>query len=100
MSGALGRDDIERLQDNLGRLNGSITGGVVILDLSGVRRIDSGGMRALSNANSTLAERGVRQIVTGMSGEVREAISIAGVDRILETSDSLDTALADLTKAG
>lgn len=99
VSGPLGREDIDRLHARLGEMNGSISGRAVILDLSGVDWIDSGGMRALSKAHRHLADRGIRQIVTGMSGNVREALSIGGIDTLLETADSVDTALAGLTTA-
>ena len=100
VSGDFGRADIDRLQERLRQMNGSIAGGAVIVDLSGVKRIDSGGMRALSNAHQALAQHGIRQIVTGLSGDVREALCISGVEKLLETTETVDAALAALAEYG
>ena len=66
---------------------------VVVLDLDDVHFIDSAGLRVVLAAHERTVERGQRLALTPGSPQVQRLLSIAGVDRHLQTIASADAAL-------
>lgn len=71
----------------------------VIADLSGLKRIGSAGMRALTLTHQRLAKRGARLVVAGLSGDVHETVRIAQIDTILEIAGTTAEAV-EICRAG
>lgn len=67
--------------------------GALIVDLAGLERIGSGGLRMLVLCQRTMASRDSRLVVAGMTGFVREAFSISQIDQILDTAPTASEAL-------
>jgi anti-sigma B factor antagonist len=81
------------LHEVLARANdeGSST---VVLDLRGVRFLDSAGLRAIFRARKAVRERGQQFAVTPGSAQVQRLLSITHLDEHLHTIDGPDALLA------
>ncbi|HTR89144.1 MAG TPA: STAS domain-containing protein [Solirubrobacteraceae bacterium] len=67
--------------------------GNLVLDLGGVRFIDSAGLRVILAAHQRAGERGGRLALTPGSAQVQRLLSIAGVGDRLQTIASPDAVL-------
>ena len=56
----------------------------VVLDLTGLRFCDAGGVSAVLRADRLLRDRGGRLMVHGISGLPRRVFTLTGIDRVLE----------------
>jgi anti-anti-sigma factor len=68
----------------------------VVVDLSGVRHMDSTGLAALIDAHQTVQERRGRLALVVGSEPVRRTIEVRGLDRVFRIFGSRDEALAEL----
>jgi anti-sigma B factor antagonist len=95
-----------RVVELSGRIDSSASGGLeevledliqsekkLIVDLSGVYFISSQGMRVLLNAEKQIARENGQLILAGLSGNVREVLSMIG---FLEYFEILDADLDEL----
>jgi anti-sigma B factor antagonist len=80
------------LEEALTRANwdGSST---VVLDLRGVRFLDSTGLRAIFRARKAVRERGQQFAVTPGSAQVQRLLSLTHLDEHLQTIDTPDALL-------
>jgi anti-sigma B factor antagonist len=93
LEGELDMATSAQLQEALARANreGSST---VVLDLRGVRFLDSTGLRAIFRARKAVRERGQQFAVTPGSAQVQRLLSLTHLDEHLQTIDSPDALLA------
>jgi anti-sigma B factor antagonist len=68
--------------------------GALVLDLRGVRFLDSTGLKAIFRARSLAHERGQKFAVTQGSAQVQRLLSLTRLDRHLDTIDTPDAILA------
>jgi anti-sigma B factor antagonist len=68
--------------------------GALVLDLRGVRFLDSTGLKAIFKARSLAHERGQKFAVTQGSTQVQRLLSLTRLDRHLDTIDTPDAVLA------
>ena len=80
------------LQEALARANCEGTG-TVVLDLRGVRFLDSSGLKAIFRARKAVRERGQQFAVTPGSAQVQRLLSLTHLDEHLRTIDSPDALL-------
>ena len=71
----------------------------VILDLGGVRYIDSTRLGELIAAHITIGRQGGRLLLVGTPPRVLELLALSSLDDIFERFDSVDTAIAALSSA-
>jgi anti-sigma B factor antagonist len=81
------------LQEALARAN-SGEPSTVVLDLQGVRFLDSTGLKAIFRARKAVRERGQLFAVTPGSAQVQRLLSLTHLDEHLRTIDSPDALLA------
>jgi anti-anti-sigma factor len=81
------------LQEALAQAN-SDAPSTVVLDLQGVRFLDSTGLRAIFRARKTVRERGQQFAVTPGSAQVQRLLSLTHLDEHLRTIESPDALLA------
>jgi anti-sigma B factor antagonist len=81
------------LHEVLARAN-SERSSTVVLDLRGVRFLDSTGLKAIFRARKAVRERGQEFAVTPGSAQVQRLLSITHLDEHLRTIDSPDALLA------
>jgi anti-sigma B factor antagonist len=65
----------------------------VVLDLRGVRFVDSAGLKAIFRARKAVRERGQQFAVTPGSAQVQRLLSLTHLDEHLRTIDSPDALL-------
>jgi anti-sigma B factor antagonist len=82
-----------QLEDALARANGEGSS-TVVLDLRGVRFLDSTGLRAIFRARKAVRERGQQFAVTPGSAQVQRLLSLTHLDEHLRTIDTPDALLA------
>ena len=56
----------------------------VVLDLTGLKFCDAGGVRALLRAHRSVGAQGGQLVVRGVSGQPRRVLAITGVDQVLD----------------
>jgi anti-anti-sigma factor len=66
------------------RINATVTGDELRIDLSGVSLLDSSGLSALIAAHKQATARAVRLLLTELPRHVARTLSITGLDAILE----------------
>lgn len=69
----------------------------VVLDMSQLTYISSAGLRVILMVAKTLQKQDGNLAVCSLSGPVREVFQISGFDKIIQTHDSQDAAIAALT---
>jgi anti-sigma B factor antagonist len=67
--------------------------GIVVLDLQGLRFVDSAGLRVILSAHEGARQRGQEFALTRGSEQVRRLLSIAGVDEHLRVIAAPDDVL-------
>ena len=65
----------------------------VVLDLQGVRRIDSSGVSSLIEAWHAAKERDAHFILSGLNEFPRRVLAHTGLERVFEIGDSVEEAL-------
>jgi anti-sigma B factor antagonist len=68
----------------------------VIVDLSSVGHIDSGGVRVLVSGHLTVNKQGGRVSLANLCPTVRRVFSTLRLDTVFPVYDSIDAALADV----
>jgi anti-sigma B factor antagonist len=68
----------------------------VIVEMSGLRYIDSSGAKALLDAHRTFARRGRRLRLAAPSPMARRILEVLGLESVLPMFDTVDAALEDL----
>jgi anti-sigma B factor antagonist len=68
--------------------------GALVLDLSGVRFLDSTGLKAIFRIRGLARERGRKFAVTQGSAQVQRLLSLTRLDQHLDTIDTPDAVLA------
>jgi anti-anti-sigma factor len=68
--------------------------GAIVLDLRGVRFLDSTGLKAIFRVRGVVHGRGQKFAVTRGSAQVQRLLSLTGLDQHLDTIDSPDAVLA------
>jgi anti-anti-sigma factor len=71
----------------------------LIVDLSSVAHIDSGGMRALVRGHMSVSKQGGQVTLVNVNSNVRRVIHILRLDTVLHVYESIDAALADAASA-
>jgi anti-anti-sigma factor len=83
-----------------GRLDEVLSGvdldgwGALVLDLRGVRFLDSTGLKAIFRVRGLVRERGGKFAVTQGSAQVQRLLSLTRLDQHLDTIDTPDAVLA------
>ena len=67
----------------------------IVLNLKGVRLMDSVGLGMLVALDASLTPRQVRLVLSDVDGTVKSLVMITKLDRVLELYDTEDEALAD-----
>lgn len=80
------------------RLAGADAPGRMILDLTRLAFMDSTGVRVLVRARRRLAERDAAVELAGLTPSVSRIMHITGLDRAFVIHDTLEEALAAVTK--
>lgn len=65
----------------------------VVLDLSGLQYISSGGLSSILGAAKRVQARNGRLAVTGLKGLVKEVFAITGFETVLPTFPDVETAI-------
>lgn len=65
----------------------------VVLDLGGLPRISSAGLRALLLCARAVRDRGIRMTVCGLNEHTREVVRLTGLDQLLTVVDRREDAL-------
>jgi anti-sigma B factor antagonist len=68
--------------------------GALVLDLRGVRFLDSTGLKAIFRVRGLVRERGGKFAVTEGSAQVQRLLSLTRLDQHLDTIDTPDAVLA------
>ncbi len=84
LHGQLDLANADRVRDALT----SVAGSTVVVDLSGLRFLDSSGIAALLSARSEIVERGHGFEMRGAQGIVRRVLDVTGLSFLLTTSTS------------
>jgi anti-sigma B factor antagonist len=92
LEGDLDMVSADLLQEALARAN-CVGSSTVVLDLRGVRFLDSTGLRAIFRACKAVRERGQQFAVTPGSAQVQRLLSLTHLDEHLRTIDSPDALL-------
>lgn len=66
---------------------------LVVLDLSGLKYMDSSGLRVVIVFNKRLGDRAGRVVVAGLSPSLRRLFELAGIDQILAVVPGVEDAL-------
>jgi anti-sigma B factor antagonist len=93
LDGELDMASSDVLQAALARANGG-EASAVVLDLRGVRFLDSTGLKAIFKARKAVGARGQQFAVTPGSAQVQRLLSLTRLDEHLRTIDSPDALLA------
>jgi anti-anti-sigma factor len=88
VKGQLVRGEDARLLEQVGPL---VRASDVTLDLSGVERIDAGGITALIELYQIAAECGHRFRVTNVSARVGQILAVVGLDRFLYSHNAVQS---------
>lgn len=80
------------LRDKVKQLLG--TAGQILLDLSGVNYVDSGGLATLVSLNSSALAAGVEMKLIGLSTRLHDVLQTTRLDRLFQTYDDEQQALA------
>jgi anti-sigma B factor antagonist len=65
----------------------------VILDFSGVKRIDSQGLGQIVSFHISMQKSQVECSIAGMKDSIRELFSITNLDRVIDIHDSVEQAM-------
>lgn len=87
LDGEVTRADADRLRAWLADRMDGAGGGAVILDLVGVRHMDSSGLSVLIGAHKLAQARGTRLLLRSVPPEVHESLRVAGLLDILNRAD-------------
>ncbi len=68
----------------------------LVLDMSRLTYISSAGLRVLLLTARTLQRQNATLVICSLSGPVREVFEISGFDKIIQTHDTQDEAVAAL----
>jgi anti-sigma B factor antagonist len=69
----------------------------IVLDLSGVRHINSSGIGSLVSAFTKVSNSGGRIVLTGLGKTTRDLLSVTKLMTVFEATDSLDDAMTLLS---
>jgi len=93
--------DLAAVPSFLGYLNRASQGGVnLIVDLSGLRYIDSSGINTLLAVEKTFARAGRRIVLAAASPRMLRILKIISLEQILPLYPTVEAALASLRDAG
>jgi anti-sigma B factor antagonist len=71
----------------------------VVLDLSALDSISSAGLSSILWAGKALDARGVRLVICGLAGRLRQIFGFSGLDAIFPIFESREAAIADCRQA-
>lgn len=69
----------------------------LIVDMSGLRYIDSTGAKALLEAHRRLTQRGRRIVLAAVSPMAKRILAVLGVEQVLPVYPTVDEAVASLS---
>ncbi len=95
VSGTLAHSDYDSFRDALDGATMDSKSSVIV-DLSSLDFICSAGMSLLVQFERTLHKTGRRMMTTGLRGTVRETVEMCGIDKLLTTEMSIDSAKGSL----
>jgi anti-sigma B factor antagonist len=84
-------DDLQTIQDRAAQRPID-----VVLDLAGVRYLNSSNIARLLKVRKVIATAGNRLVLCGVDAQVWGAFLVTGLDKVFDFSDSVSTALATL----
>ncbi len=90
--------DSATLEDFFRAISGIFTGGTknVVLDVSHMSFISSGGLSVLQDAHKKAESRGGKVLIAGVNEQIRELFEVVGFHKIFPLYRDLDAALEDL----
>lgn len=95
----VGEVDLANAADFLAKLKAAAANDEhFVVDLSGLRYIDSSGIRAIMCAHGTLKLRKLRMSLGGPALTVKKVLELMGVAEIVPIFDTVDAALRDLAE--
>lgn len=74
------------------------TDGSLVLDMERLTYVSSAGLRVILIASKALEGRDMRLLVCSLSEKVRKIFQISGIDKMVETHNAREEALASLTR--
>ncbi len=89
----LGGSDAIEFQKELNMILNSDNPEVVILDLSKVEQINSSGLGMLVASNSNLLKNKKKLVLINLSAKVQELVKMTHLDKVLNISQNIDSAL-------
>ena len=73
------------------------TEGSLVLDMERLTYVSSAGLRVILIASKTLESRDMRLLVCSLSEKVRRIFQISGIDKMVETHNGREDAIASLS---
>jgi anti-anti-sigma factor len=95
-----GEIDLANAGDLEQRLGGCLGGDGLVVDLLEVGYLDSSALACLHRVSLSASDRGVPlRVVTGDDGLANRLLAITGLDRVLETSPTVERAVDSIAAA-